>query len=144
MQVQKNIRLLIWFNFFYKFELYAPISLLYFAVITHSVALSAGIFSITQIADSVFEIPTGYYSDKIGRKNFMLLGSVANLVSIVFYAIGHSFWILAIGSIFNGLANASVTGNNDALLYESLAETGELKQLHSYYGKVNATLDLPL
>jgi MFS family permease len=96
------------------------------------------IFSIAQIADAVFEIPTGVLSDRIGRKYTVVLGAVAKLLSLVCYAAGQSYVVFAIGAIFDGLALAFHSGNNDALLYDTVSELGEKDTCHEHLGKTTS------
>ena len=134
---QKNIKLLAWFNFFTDFKLYSAITILYFTRVTGSLALGMSIFSIASIADAVFEVPTGILSDIIGRKNTIVLGALASVAYAACYALGGSFWMLALGAIFQGLSVAFYSGNNDALLHDSLKESGKEKQYHNFLGKLS-------
>ncbi|MGH2497114.1 MAG: MFS transporter [Ktedonobacteraceae bacterium] len=140
MQLTKNIKLLSWFNFSYSFNLYYGIAIIYFVQVTHSYALGISILSITQVADALFEIPTGMYSDRIGRKTCIIVGSIAQVLAVVSYALGQLYVILIIGAVFEGLAVALYSGNNDALLYETVAASGDEQNYHDYYGKVTSML----
>ncbi|RJQ24422.1 MFS transporter [Candidatus Parcubacteria bacterium] len=142
--IERNIKLLAWFNFFTDFKLYAPVAIIYFSNVTGSFAFGMAIFSITTISSAIFELPTGIFSDKIGRKNTIILGAASSVVSAVFYAIGISFWILAIGSFFQGLARSFYSGNNDALLYDSLHESNRQHKYHEYLGKLSAMFQIAL
>jgi len=97
MVLHKNIKLLTWFNFFTDFRLYAPIAIIYFARVSGSYALGMSIFSITMISSALFEIPTGIFSDKIGRKKTVILGALLAVLYSLFYALGQSFFMLSIG-----------------------------------------------
>lgn len=138
MLVARNIRLLAWFNFFAAFKLYSAVAIIYFSTVTHSLALAMSIFSIAQIADAVFEIPTGVLSDRIGRKYTVVLGAVAKLLSLVCYAAGQSYVVFVIGAIFDGLEQAFHSGNNDALLYDTVSELGEKETYHEHLGKTTS------
>lgn len=140
MHLSKNTKLLAWFNFSYSFNLYYGIAIIYFVQVTHSFVLGISILSIIQVADALFEIPTGMYSDRIGRKICIIIGSIAQVFAIVFYALGHLYAILAIGAVLEGLAAALYSGNNDALLYETLTATGDEQNYHEYYGNVTSML----
>lgn len=144
MKIHRNIKLLAWFNFFTDFKLYSGIAIIYFSHITHSLALGMSIFSIANIADAIFEIPTGILSDVVGRKNTIVFGAVSSIVYAICYAIGSNFWILALGAIFQGLSVAFYSGNNDALLHDSLTERGEEKNYHVYLGKLSSLFQLAL
>lgn len=134
----RNIRLLKWFNFFTDFKLYAPIAIIYFAKVTGSYALGMGIFSITMISSALFEIPTGIFSDKIGRKHTVIMGAATAVCYAFLYAWGTSFTLLCIGALFEGLSRSLYSGNNDALLHDTLAESHDEHLYGDYLGKVSA------
>ena len=144
MALHHNLRLMKWFNFFIDFKPYSPIAIVYFAQVTGSFASGLLVFSIFSIAISVFEIPTGIYSDKIGRRKTLILGAIASVVSLTFYAIGGTFWMLVLGAIFAGFQESFFSGNNDALIYDSLAETKEQDTFHEHLGKINSMFQLGL
>lgn len=127
-----------WFNFFSDFRPNAPIAILYFSQVTGSFALGMLVFSIFSLSTSAFEVPTGVFSDKIGRKKTMVLGAFISALSLVITAIGGSFWFLAFGAVMGGLAQALFSGNNDALVYDSLAEIKKEHFFHEHIGKINA------
>lgn len=144
MQLHKNIKILTWFNFFTDFKLYAPIAIIYFAKVTGSYALGMSIFSIATISSAIFEIPTGIFSDYIGRKKTVILGAIAASTYAIFYAIGGSFVILAIGAIFDGLSQSFYSGNNDALLHDTLSENKNEHQYDEFLGKISAMFQIAL
>jgi MFS family permease len=102
------------------------------------------IFSIANIADAVFEVPTGILSDRIGRKMTIIFGAIASILYSICYAIGGSFLILALGALFQGLSVAFYSGNNDALLHDSLKESGKEKDYHDFLGKLSSLFQLAL
>lgn len=140
MKISKNIRLLSWFNFFSAFRLYTAIAVIYFSQITNSYALGISIFSIVQVANAVFEIPTGLLSDKVGRKHTIILGSVTQVFSLLCFATGTTYAMFVVGAILEGLALAFFSGNNDALLFDTVGELGESKNYHRYLGHVRSML----
>src|SRR5438034_57985 len=115
MPIHRNLRLLSWFNFFFNFRLYSGVASIYFAAITHSYALAISIFSIAQIAQALFEVPTGIYSDRLGRRKCLIIGAGASVGSILCYAVGQGYALLALGAVFEGACRALFSGNNDAL-----------------------------
>ncbi|MBP9716768.1 MAG: MFS transporter [Candidatus Levybacteria bacterium] len=142
--MHQNIKLLSWFNFFIDFRFYAPIAILYFAQISGSFALGMSVFSIVTISSALLEIPTGIFSDRIGRHRTLILGSIAGLVSMIFYAAADSFTVLVIGSMFQGLATAFYSGNNDALIHDSLSENNEEGRFGEFYGKIGKMSQIAL
>ena len=142
--MHKNIRLLAWFNFMLDFRLYAPIAILYFADVSGSFALGMSVFSTAMLASALFEVPTGVFSDMIGRKRTVVVGAAASVLSIVFYAIGGTYPVLLVGAVFEGLARSFFSGNNDALLYDTLAETDQQAQYQEYLGKTSSMYQVAL
>jgi MFS family permease len=142
--MHKNIRLLKWFNFMNDFRVYGPIMILYFAQVSGSYALGMSVFSVTNLASSAFEVPTGVLSDRIGRKYTLVAGALASVLSIVCYAIGGTYAALVIGGILEGLARAFFSGNNDALLHDTLTEIGQVAQYQEYLGKISSMFQIAL
>src|SRR3989338_4038016 len=137
-KLHKNIKILTWFNFFTDFLLYAPVAIIYFERITGSYALGMSIFSIIMIASALFEVPTGIFSDYIGRRKTVILGAFCAVLYVTFYAIGTSYWILVTGALFEALSRSFYSGNNDALLHSTLAETNDQHQYEEYLGKTSS------
>lgn len=141
MKLSKNLKLLEVFSFLYNFKLYSGIVAIYFAQVTHSYALGVSIFSVAQISQALFEIPTGIYSDRIGRKTCLILGAIASVLTVLLYAIGKSYAILLVGAVFQGICQALFSGNNDALIYETLDSAGQKDRFHEFYGKIYSSLE---
>ena len=139
--LERNIKLLTWFNFFVDFRLYFPIAILYFAKVTGSFALGMSVFGLVQLAQACFEIPTGIFSDYIGRKRTVILGSIFATLAVISYSFGIT-WALFLGAIFEGLQRAFYSGNNDALLHDSLKESGKENEYHHYYGKLSSMFQI--
>jgi MFS family permease len=89
-------------------------------------------------------LPTGIFSDYIGRRKSIAIGALAIIFAISFYAIGHSYWILVIGAILEGLSTAFYNGNNDALLYDTLRQEGKTADYHRVLGKTSAMFQVGL
>lgn len=140
--ISKNVKLLAWFNFFTEFKLYAPLAIIYFSQVTHSYALGASIFSIAMLSSAFFEIPTGILSDFIGRKKTIMLGVICSILYTSLYALGFSYWILVLGAVLEGLSRSFYSGNNEALLHNSLSEMGNEDSYHHYLGKITSLLQL--
>lgn len=136
--MHKNIKLLALFNFFTDFHLYSAILIIYFAQVTGSYALGMSLFSVAMVSSALFEVPTGIFSDYIGRKKTMILGAICAVLSLTFYAIGMNYWILFIGTLFEGLQRAWYSGNNDALLYETLSNSNRKDDYDHYLGRTSA------
>ncbi len=144
MNTHRNIKLLSWFNFFTDFKLYSPVAIIYFAKVSGSYTLGMSIFSIIMLSAALFEVPTGIFSDLIGRKKTVALGAFSSVLCSVFYALGGSYLMLVGGAVFEGLSRSFYSGNNDALLYDTLAETQEEAEYHTFLGKTSSMFQVAL
>lgn len=63
------------------------------------------------------------------------MGALFSFLSVVLYALGMDFWILAAGALLEGLSRALFSGTTNALLYESLREEGQEARYHDVLGK---------
>jgi MFS family permease len=70
----------------------------------------------------LLEIPSGYVSDKWGRKNTCILASTTSFIGIFFYAIGGDFLTFFIGAIALGFGTSFYSGTVEALAYDTLLE----------------------
>ena len=138
----RNIRLLYLHNFLEDFRPYNAIAVLYFAAITGSLTLGMTVFSIVMISSAVFEVPTGVISDLVGRRRTFILGSLMSVVAVTLYALSHSFWLLACGAIFQGASRAFFSGNNEALLHETLAQEKREHEFPELLGKTRSMYQL--
>jgi MFS family permease len=144
MKMQKNIKLLSLINFFIDFRLYAPIAILYFKEVTGSFMLGMAVYSVTSLASVFFEIPTGILSDRVGRKKTLTLGAVAGTLAILLYFLAPGAIVLMGGAVFEGLSRAFYSGNNGALLYDTLKEEGLEGEFHHFSGRVGSFFQIAL
>lgn len=144
MKLERNIKLLSLHNFFTDFVFFAPVAIIYFAKVTGSYALGMSIFSAAYVSSAIFEIPTGILSDLVGRKKTIIFGSISSVLCMIFYAIAGSYWMLCVGAILQGLSRAFYSGNNDALLHDTLKESGKEQEYHAYLGRTSSMFQVAL
>jgi len=75
------------------------------------------------------EVPSGYFSDKAGRKLSLLIGTLCGTAGISIYAFASHFYMFLPGSILLGLSQSFISGADTALLYDSLKI---LRQQHDF------------
>lgn len=141
---RRNIRVLSAFNFCNDFRIYNAVAVVYFEQVSHSWALAGLVLAIAKIASAVFDVPTGILSDLLNRKATLIAGQVASVLSVVCYAAGHSFAVLALGAVLEGLSFALFSGNNDALLYETLKAEGTEASFAEYHGRLTSMFQFAL
>lgn len=142
--MERNIRLLALFNFFTDLILFSSVGIIYFSRIVGSYALGMSLFSIMMVSTAFFQIPTGIFSDKLGRKNTIVVGAFCALIAYIFYALGRNYLLLAIAAIIEGLSSSFFSGNNDAYLHDLLSQNNKEHQFHEYLGKVSSVFQIAL
>lgn len=75
---------------------------------------------------SVFllEVPSGYFSDRIGRRTTLLIAASALIVSYCCFIVGAGFWWFAAGQFFLAMGIAMQSGTDTAFHYDSLKALG--------------------
>lgn len=142
--MHRNIKLLALFNFFIEFSFYYPIAIIYFSRVSGSYALGMSIFSLTMLSSALFEVPTGVFSDFIGRKRTITLGAISATLAVTCYAVGGSYGMLALGAILEGLGRSFFSGNNDAFLHDVLSESQQQHKYHEFLGKISSVEQMGL
>ncbi len=77
------------------------------------------------IAVFLFEVPTGYISDKLSRKLSIQIGFLLCGVSYSLYGLMDGFLYYAILQTVIGFGACCISGSNDALMYDSLLSMGK-------------------
>lgn len=122
--ITEHIRSNFWkyyvFNFLTEFTIFLPYIVYYFQNLGFSLGQIAILQSISAITAFIFEIPSGYIADKIGRKNSLIIGTIIQLSGVFILFGSKNYLMLVIAHMFNGLAWAFVSGADSAFIYESL------------------------
>ncbi|MBN1202568.1 MAG: MFS transporter [Anaerolineae bacterium] len=70
------------------------------------------------ISAVALRIPGGAFSDRLGRRQIMIIGAIANLVAAVLYVASHTIAMLLLARLITGVAIALFTTANKALLVD--------------------------
>lgn len=120
--ITRDIQLYRWSRFLRSLSFWQAVWFLYFQdVLSASEAIL--LYAVYDVATTVLEVPSGYMSDRIGRKKTLIASALAGLFAGVFLATGASFMAFAMGQILLGASMAFSSGTDEAMLYESLAAT---------------------
>ncbi|SEH04109.1 Predicted arabinose efflux permease, MFS family [Nonomuraea solani] len=142
--VNRNVRLLSWFNFFGDFRMYGPIMVIYFAQVTGSYTAAASLLAVKMLSSAAFEVPTGVLSDLLGRRGTMIAGAVVMVAAHLGYAGASGYGLLLAAVVLEGLATSLWSGNNESLLYNTLLEAGREEEFPRHSGRVNSMFQIAL
>jgi MFS family permease len=73
----------------------------------------------------ILEIPTGYLSDRWGRRNTLIAATAFFLLGWAWYGAGFSFTHFLIGELLMGVGSSLSSGTTEAITYDSLLELEE-------------------
>lgn len=118
-QLESNIRRIYLFKFLKCFMITSPIAYLFFKKNGLSSSEIMNLQSIYLISVVLFEIPSGYFSDFIGRKKALILSAFSSFLAYFIYSFSHSFFYFAIVHVFLAISSSLSSGSDSALLYES-------------------------
>lgn len=126
----RTIALLPWYQFFNSLLFWQAIWFLYFQS-NLSGAEAIILYSVYDIATTVLEVPSGYFSDRIGRRLTLMLSALCSLAGCLALAFGGSFFLFALGQSLLGAGSAFKSGTDSSLLFESLEATGRAHEVEA-------------
>ncbi len=129
-----NIRLFIWFRIFFNCRFYYPV----FAVLFLDYGMTVEQFALLNVgwaaAIVLLEVPSGALADLLGRRIMVVAASFFMVVEMLLLAlvplgnVSLVFWALLLNRVLSGAAEASASGADEALAYDSLKEAGREKE----------------
>jgi MFS family permease len=117
--MRRNIALYPWFKFVQQLLFWQAIWFLYFES-RLSAAEAILLYVVADISTTVLEVPSGYMSDRLGRRVTLLVAALCNLAATVLLVVGEGFEQFALANLLLGAAGAFASGTDASLLFESL------------------------
>jgi MFS family permease len=93
--------------------------------------------SLFAISGMLFEVPSGYFSDKLGRKITIIIGTIFLAIGSILFSIAYSVWTFISMEMAFAFGYAMLSGTVSSLLYETLLELDRQKEYTKYYGNLN-------
>jgi MFS family permease len=131
-----NIRVMFWIQFFGAISFLAPVLTLFYTErgLTSSQILIVLMFWSGAVLFG--EVPTGVFADRFGAKISFLTGTFLKIVSILLLLVAYEPWVFFLYSFINGFSVTFFSGADEALIYESLKESGHENQMDQAMGKI--------
>ena len=121
MNINANIRKLYLIKMAKWFMLTMPILMLYYEDNGFSEGESFMLKAAYSAAIVLFEVPSGYLADVMGRKRTLILGSILGTLGFAIYAGFSGFYAFLLAEITLGIGQSFISGSDSALLYDTLA-----------------------
>lgn len=106
----------------FAFGLVIPISISWKLANGLSIAEAAFTEALILLITALFEIPSGVLADKIGNKKTLLIGSLLQLIAMIFMTIGGSLEMFIVSAVFSGIGWACISGADEAYIYDDFLE----------------------
>lgn len=136
---EKNIGRFYLFAFFFNFQPWIPIWVLYLieerGLTLAQVALMEAVF---QGVIVLAEMPTGAVADRWGRKTSMLLGGIGAPFGIIIFGLADSFGLLLLSYAIWAVSFTMFSGADSAFVYDSLASVKKEGEFSRVMGKGRA------
>jgi len=97
--------------------------------------LLQSVYSLTLMT---LEIPTGYFADRTGRKNSILLGASLGFMGYLTYSLSFGFWQFVVAEVILGISQSLVSGADSAMLYDSLAAGKQTDKYTRLEGRITS------
>ena len=121
--LQRNLQLYPWFRRAGEGHAWIPVFFLYMSE-TQSLDRIILLSSIYYLSVFLLEVPSGYFSDRVGRRTTLLLAAGSFALAAVCFLVGGHFGWFAAGQFFLAGGFAMQSGTDTALLYDSLKGLG--------------------
>ncbi|MBK9247949.1 MAG: MFS transporter [Ignavibacteria bacterium] len=82
-------------------------------------------FSVAMLA---LEIPSGYFSDRLGRRRTIIIGVIGGSLGFGIYCFASGFWMIFAAEIVLGFGASFISGTDSAMTFDTLAALGETKR----------------
>ena len=129
----RNIRLFIAFRVFFNCRFYYPV----FTILFLDYGLTLEQFALLNAAWAativLLEVPSGALADTVGRKNLLVCTGVLMVIEMVLLCFAPRgnpdllFAIFLVNRILSGAAEASASGADEAIAYDTLKAEGDIK-----------------
>lgn len=136
-QLKRNPRLLFWGRALIEFKALNAIVVLFYLHRELSIDEIFYLSIVFSISTLIFEIPSGYLADLIGRKRTLILGVFALLCSFIATWFAHGFLSFILIFILLSASFSAFSGTEEAMLYDTLKELGEEKNMTKHNGRLH-------
>ncbi|MEL6337858.1 MAG: MFS transporter, partial [Pseudomonadota bacterium] len=119
----RNIALYRWYRFCQSLLFWQAVWFLYFQD-RLSAAEAILLYVAYDLATTLLEVPSGYLSDRLGRRLTLIAAAVCALGGAGLIVLGDSFVVFVLAQGLIGASTALMSGTDSAFLYESLVAEG--------------------
>ena len=140
--ISGNIWKYFWFNLSQRRH-FMPILSIFFLSLPNTNAQQIGLYvGLGFLASFLFEIPSGYFSDRYGHKNTLVLSKILMITSMTLFITASSLLFFILGSIFLSLSQAFSSGTDKAFMHDTLLQLKKEDDFTKIMSKIGANVSL--
>lgn len=128
--MQRNIAIYPWFKFIQQLLFWQATWFLYFEA-RLSAAEAILLYVVADLATTALEVPSGYMSDRLGRRKTLLAAAIAYVLATGLLVVGEGFAQFALANVLLGAAWAFASGTDSSLLFQSLRAEGRESEVEA-------------
>lgn len=132
--MERNVKLYPYLQVLQNLLFWMPVFFLYFASVVRvdQVLLLEAVYFLAVV---VLEVPSGYFSDRIGRRLTLLISALAPAVGCAVFVASGSFALFLVAQLLFAVGMAFKSGTDTSLLYESLKALGRQREFIYHEGR---------
>ena len=130
------------YGFLKNLRFFDPFIVLFFLDAGLSFFLIGMLYAVREVLINVFEIPTGFVADALGRRKAMLLCFISYLASFAIFFLAAGFWPFALAMVFFALGETFRSGTHKAMILDYLKMKGLEHLKVEYYGRTRSASQL--
>lgn len=119
-QLKWNIQILYLFRALRSFTIVIAVIVPFFQERGLSQSQIFALQSMFAAAMIIFEVPSGYFADTIGRKRSLVVGAGVLSLGFLMYSFSYGFFTIAVAEVLLGIGYSFISGADEALAYESM------------------------
>ncbi len=112
-----------------------PILMIFYQDLGFSAEQSFQLKAFYSISIVIFEIPSGYLADILGRRKTLIMGSILGTAGFAIYAVFSGFLAFLFAEIILGIGQSFISGADSALMYDSLKADNRENEYVKYEGR---------
>ncbi len=126
---------------FYAFRLFrysyfhVAIGLIYFQSVGLTLSQALSLESVYYVSKAIFDIPGGYFADRVGRKPSLIISGLLCALAYVIIGTNETYLVFTCAEILLGLAMSMAITSDSALLFDELKELNAEDQYQKVEGR---------
>jgi len=135
--MERNLRLYPLYQACWNLLFWLPVFFLYFSS-RISPAQVLQLEAIYYLAVVLLEVPSGYFSDRIGRRVTLLIATLAWIAAGITFTLATGFALFAVAQLMLAVGMAFNSGTDSSLLFDSLAALGREDEIAEHEARGQA------